>query len=174
MQSTGNKCKGTTKKGKPCSAAATNTGLCYFHSNPNRAAELGRLGGRNNRYACAGPDTPPLAIGTATELGESVTRITNELHSGKLSPSIATALTGLLTLQLRANHAADLEKRLAEQQNQILELKQVLDTLRTPSASAMLIHNQKIHTSDQNRLPSSHNGSAHENSQPIHGFDGSS
>jgi len=41
------RCQGQTKAGKPCRAAATSGGLCYFHANPNKAAELGRIGGRN-------------------------------------------------------------------------------------------------------------------------------
>ena len=37
-------CKAKTKKGSPCRAAATEGGLCFFHANPNKAAELGRVG----------------------------------------------------------------------------------------------------------------------------------
>lgn len=41
------RCKGQAKTGKPCRAAATSGGLCFFHANPNKASELGRIGGRN-------------------------------------------------------------------------------------------------------------------------------
>jgi len=45
-----NRCGAKTKEGKPCRAAATEGGLCFFHANPNKAAELGRVGGRKSRY----------------------------------------------------------------------------------------------------------------------------
>ena len=41
-------CKALTRAGKHCRARATEGGLCYFHANPNRAVELGRLGGRKS------------------------------------------------------------------------------------------------------------------------------
>jgi len=44
------RCTGLTKGGKSCRAAATDGGLCYFHANPKKAAELGRIGGRKNRH----------------------------------------------------------------------------------------------------------------------------
>jgi hypothetical protein len=45
------RCRARTKQGKPCKAAAMEGGLCYFHGNPDKVAELGRLGGRRNRRA---------------------------------------------------------------------------------------------------------------------------
>lgn len=36
----GSVCKAVTKAGKPCRAAATQSGCCYFHANPAKAAEL--------------------------------------------------------------------------------------------------------------------------------------
>jgi len=46
------RCKAKAKSGKPCGAAATAGGLC-FHANPDKASELGRIGGRKNRHAPA-------------------------------------------------------------------------------------------------------------------------
>jgi Family of unknown function (DUF5763) len=45
-----NRCQARTKSGNPCRAAATAGGLCYFHANPNKASELGQIGGRKNRH----------------------------------------------------------------------------------------------------------------------------
>jgi hypothetical protein len=45
------RCKAQAKSGKPCRAAATAGGLCFFHANPDKASELGRIGGRNKRHA---------------------------------------------------------------------------------------------------------------------------
>lgn len=39
------RCKAQAKSGKRCGAAATAGGLCFFHANPNKASELGRIGG---------------------------------------------------------------------------------------------------------------------------------
>jgi hypothetical protein len=38
-------CKALTKQGNPCKAPATEGGLCFFHANPDRARELGQMGG---------------------------------------------------------------------------------------------------------------------------------
>ena len=42
-------CKATTSSGARCKAKPHKDGLCFFHSDPKRAAELGRKGGRRNR-----------------------------------------------------------------------------------------------------------------------------
>jgi hypothetical protein len=43
-------CKAKTKAGTPCRARAIEKGLCFFHAHPEKAAELGRDGGRKNRH----------------------------------------------------------------------------------------------------------------------------
>jgi hypothetical protein len=53
------RCKAIAKSGEPCRAAATEGGLCFFHANPDKASELGRIGGRGNRRA-AGENADPL------------------------------------------------------------------------------------------------------------------
>jgi len=53
-------CKALTKKGQPCRAAATAGGLCFFHANPNKASELGRIGGRSNGKFLANNSEPLL------------------------------------------------------------------------------------------------------------------
>jgi general stress protein YciG len=40
-------CKATTPSGEPCRAKPHKEGLCFFHSDPKKAAELGRKGGRH-------------------------------------------------------------------------------------------------------------------------------
>ena len=44
------RCKGTKKNGAACTAWAMEGGLCYFHANPDKAAELGRNGGRHRKH----------------------------------------------------------------------------------------------------------------------------
>jgi len=43
-------CKAQTKAGGVCQAPAVKEGLCFFHANPEKPAELGRQGGKRNRH----------------------------------------------------------------------------------------------------------------------------
>jgi hypothetical protein len=94
-----NRCKGTARTGRPCRAAATEGGLCFFHANPEKAAELGRIGGTKNRYTFVAEDRPPLAITSVKEVQTTLTRLIDEVYSSKLSPKTAAGLAALLNLQ---------------------------------------------------------------------------
>ena len=111
----GSRCKGRTKAGKPCRAAATAGGLCFFHANPNKTSELGRIGGRSKRPAAAEGDPLP-RLDTAIAVQDTLARVISEVYSGKLDPRVAVGLAPLLSLQLRAIRTADLEleRRLAK------------------------------------------------------------
>jgi uncharacterized protein DUF5763 len=97
-----NRCQGKSKSGNRCRAAATASGLCFFHANPNRAVELGRIGGGKNRHVFAGGEDSPLALQTPQDIHDTLIRLANDVYSGKLSPSAAAALERLLNLHLRA------------------------------------------------------------------------
>ena len=116
-------CKARTKAGKPCRAAATEGGLCFFHANPNKASELGRIGGRSNRHAAAGGGDPLLPLDNAVALRETVGRLIADVLAGKVHPRIAAGLAPLMNLQLQAIKTADLEQRLAklEQQSSLID-----------------------------------------------------
>ena len=105
-------CKGIAKSGKPCRAAATASGLCFFHSNPNKTAELGRLGGRSkNQVVTEGLDPLP-ALGNAIAVRDTLARLIPDVHAGKVALGIAAELARLLNLQLRALESiAKLEER---------------------------------------------------------------
>jgi hypothetical protein len=122
------RCKGTTKRGEPCRAAATAGGLCFFHANPNRASQLGRIGGRSKRNAAAETADPlPLSnsntgrggtrkiigfppfeatplplLDDAIAVRDTVTRLIADVHEGKVQPKVAAELAALLSLRLRA------------------------------------------------------------------------
>jgi hypothetical protein len=101
------RCKALTKAGKPCRAAATAGGLCYFHANPNKAAELGRIGGKKKRSPLAeNPETLP-TLDNATAVRDVAGRLFADVHSGKLNPRVAAGLVPLLNLQLRAIEAVN-------------------------------------------------------------------
>jgi hypothetical protein len=95
------RCSGTTKKGEPCRAAATAGGLCFFHSNPNKASELGRKGGRSKRYTAAEMVDPLPILDNAHAIRDTLARLIDDVHTGKLQPRVAAGLAPLLTLQLR-------------------------------------------------------------------------
>ena len=107
-----NRCQGRTKNGRPCRAFATEGGLCFLHSNPNKAAELGRKGGRKNRHAplpCADP-LPPLT--TATNVRDTVAGLIEDVRSSRVPQKTASVLTPMLNLLLKAIETSDLERRI--------------------------------------------------------------
>jgi len=107
-----NRCKGTTKSGSPCRAAATASGLCFFHGNPNKASEFGRIGGRKNRHVTNESLDPLPSLNTARAVQETGDRFIRDLHGGKIDPRTAASLAQLLRLQLHAIDTADLERRI--------------------------------------------------------------
>jgi len=114
QKQTRNRCRATTKDGRPCPAAATAGGLCYFHANPSKASELGQIGGRRNRHEPPVDADPLPALDTAQAVRDTVARLIADVYSGKLNPRIATGLAPLLNLQLRAIDTTDVQRRLAD------------------------------------------------------------
>jgi hypothetical protein len=107
------RCKGRTKSGKPCRAAATKGGLCFFHANPDKASELGRIGGMRNRHHAEHSDPLP-NLDNALAVRDTVARLIADVYDGKINPRIAAGLAPLLNLQMRAIETTDLERRLVE------------------------------------------------------------
>src|SRR5437879_13066163 len=93
------RCQSMTKSGKPCRAAATEGGLCFFHANPNKAVELGRIGGKKNGLLRVGLDPLP-NLDNAIAIRDTVARLLSDVYSGKLHTRIAPGLAPLLELQL--------------------------------------------------------------------------
>jgi hypothetical protein len=115
------RCKGWAKSGKRCRAAATAGGLCFFHAHPNKASELGRIGGRNRRPA-AGENVDPLpSLDNTQAVRDTVARLIAEVYAGKIHPRISAGLAPLLNLQLRAIGTANLEQRFAEFEKRLTE-----------------------------------------------------
>jgi general stress protein YciG len=122
----GIRCKGLTKVGKPCRAASTAGGLCFFHANPNKASELGRKGGRGNRHAGAPGMDPLPRLDTAIAVHNALEQITAGVYSGQIKPQIASTLARLLGLVQRAIETVDHERRFAEMEKLLAELKESL------------------------------------------------
>jgi hypothetical protein len=108
------RCQGQTKSGKPCRAAATSGGLCFFHANPNKAAELGRIGGRSKSRIPEELIDPLPKLDNVIAVQDAVEKLISDVYTGKLHPRVAAGLAPLLNLQLRALEATELERRLAK------------------------------------------------------------
>jgi hypothetical protein len=124
-----NRCRCRTKEGKPCHAAATEGGLCFFHANPNKASELGRIGGRSKRHAAAEGWDPLPPLDTPIAVRDRVDRLFADVYSGKLRSSVARDLAPLLSLQLRVTDVTektDVVEKIAKLQQQLAEIKDKL------------------------------------------------
>ena len=126
-----NRCKGRTKAGKPCDAAATDGGLCFFHANPNKASELGRIGGRSKRRAAAENGDPLPPLDNAVAVRDAAGRLIADVIAGNIHPRVAAGLAPLMNLQLHAITIADLEQRMAK-----LEQSKLRDSTSHESAAA--------------------------------------
>ena len=105
------RCQGRTKSGNPCRAAATAGGLCYFHANPNKASELGRIGGQRKSTPAVDSAEPLPTVDNAIAVRDLVARLIADVHAGKVQPKIVASLAPLMNLQLRAIEASNLEIR---------------------------------------------------------------
>ncbi|HSZ01555.1 MAG TPA: hypothetical protein VK788_18800 [Terriglobales bacterium] len=114
-------CKARTKAGKSCRAAATAGGLCFFHANPNKASELGRIGGRSKRHAALEGGDPLPTLGSAIAVKDTVTRLIADVLAGKVPHRVAASLAPLMNLLLRAIETADLDQRLVEVEKRLAE-----------------------------------------------------
>jgi len=115
MSSKPNRCRARAKNGKACRAAATSGGLCFFHANPAKASELGRLGGKKSRSETVVENLPPLPrITTLAALRDATAQLVESIYQGIVDPRIGTGLAPLLNVQLKAMDVAELEERVAK------------------------------------------------------------
>jgi hypothetical protein len=117
-------CQARTKRGDPCRAAATAGGLCYFHANPNKASELGRIGGQKKKSNPAADSSEPLpTVDNAIAVRNLVAKLIADVHSGKMHPKVAAGLAPLMNLQLHAIETSNLELQLAEVEKRLAKLE---------------------------------------------------
>lgn len=121
------RCKAFAKNGKPCRAAATDGGLCFFHANPNKASELGRIGGRKKSHVPTDHGADPLpTLDSPLAVRDAVSRLIADVYAGNVHPRIGAGLAPLLHLQMRAIEATELERmarRLTKMEKQLAEFK---------------------------------------------------
>ena len=115
------RCKARTKSGKPCRAAVTAGGLCFFHAHPNKASELGRIGGRSKRHAAVENLDPLPTLDNVLAVRDTLARLIAEVYAGKIHPRIAACMASLMNLQLHAIDITNLERRLAKLEELLAE-----------------------------------------------------
>jgi hypothetical protein len=113
-------CGAKTRSGKPCKAPATGSGYCNIHSNHNRAAELGRLGGLQNRHTSIEAGTEPVqAPRNAEQIRHLLAETLAGVRSGSVDPKIGTAVAYIANPLLKCLEINDFEKKLQELEQQI-------------------------------------------------------
>ncbi len=112
-QTTANgKCKAKTKAGRSCAAPAVRgSAFCALHSDPNRAAELGRKGGARNRKVCDGDVRDVSVPESAGDVKRMLAETMADTRAGKIDPKLGSTLGYLGMSLLRAFEVADLEQR---------------------------------------------------------------
>ena len=118
-QTTANgKCQATTKAGRQCAAPVlSGSAFCALHSDPNRAAELGRKGGvRKGRLVeSEGKEIAPPQ--TASDVKKMLAEVMADIIAGKMEPKLGTTLGYLGMSLLKAIETSDLEERLERLEN---------------------------------------------------------
>jgi hypothetical protein len=116
-------CKAFTKGGKPCGAAPTPSGLCFFHGNPNKAVELGRIGGKRNRR----PERQTVDLVPKLENESAViASLYDEVKTGSIKPPVANVLIKLRDLQVRMHEKTAMENEISKLQEQVRMLKAMI------------------------------------------------
>ena len=107
-------CRARTKAGKPCKAVAVDGGLCAFHADPQRAAQLGRMGGsKNRRHDPLRSETEPLRPPqTAKEVKDLLAEAMAGIHAGRLEPRMGSVIAYLGTALLKAIETTDHQERI--------------------------------------------------------------
>ena len=95
----------------------------FFHANPNKAAELGRVGGRSRRPAGAENPARLPTLDNALAVRDTVARLVEDVYAGRIHPRIAAGMAPLLSLQLRAVEITDIERRLTKLEKALAENK---------------------------------------------------
>ena len=124
------RCSGNSKAGKPCGAAPTSSGLCFFHSQPAKAVELGRIGGRKNGRLPSHDTSLVLTSQDARTARDTLAFLYENVLNRRIGPAQATALIKITELRLKLEERTDLSKveKLYE------ELKQAIETRDVESA----------------------------------------
>lgn len=117
-------CRAKTKAGRPCAAPVlSGSAFCALHSDPNRAAELGRKGGARNRKVYEGEVCNVSVPQSAGDVKRMLAETMADIRAGRMNPKLGSTLGYLGTALLRAFELADFEQRLEqlEKRNELEE-----------------------------------------------------
>lgn len=107
------KCRAKTKAGGQCAAPAVRGGIyCALHNDPDRAAQLGRKGGVNNRKVYRGSEREIPPPQNARDVKKLLAEAMADIQAGRMDPKLGTTLGYLGTSLLKAIETSDIEERL--------------------------------------------------------------
>ena len=122
-------CKANTKNGEPCRARPTANGFCLFHSSPTKAAELGRIGGKQNHKT---PSAMP-RLESAASAYDRLELIYKDLMNDVIKPTKANVAIKVTALQAQLLDKKVLEEQIARMERQIEELSLIISNqLKSP------------------------------------------
>lgn len=109
------KCKAKTKAGTPCRAPAVEKSLCFFHAHPEKAAELGRDGGRKNRHRIPiASELAPCRLRSFEDVQLLLEEAINNVRQGPFDLRAANSIGFLAGILLKAIEHGRIEERLAQ------------------------------------------------------------
>ena len=126
------KCGGLSKSGKPCRAPAVRgEKYCSLHLHPNRAAELGRRGGQQNRILLLNPmeNLDETAPRSARDVSSLVGRCLVATLAGQMSPRRATAVAYLASTMMRCLEQSAMEEQVLALRSDVNNLQEQLREL---------------------------------------------
>jgi Family of unknown function (DUF5763) len=114
-------CKAQTKSGEPCNARATPNGFCSIHSDPRRAADLGRMSGESRRFQEA--QIVLLPPKTAGDLNSAMGQIFSEVCSRRMDLKLGTGLSYIASVLVKTIELSDHEIRLRAMEQMLKSIK---------------------------------------------------
>ena len=115
-------CKNKNKRGEPCGAPATDTGYCHLHSDPERASQLGREGGRKNRHVFETDARPLPSLDTMAGVRNALAVMIEDVHAKRMDPKTANGLAPLMNSLIRALEPAETERKLKKLETELATL----------------------------------------------------
>src|SRR5271165_1981542 len=87
------KCQATTKASRPCAAPTVRGGnYCALHADLERAAQLGRKGGKKNRRVYEANERKIAAPQNACDVKNLLAEVMAEIRAGRMDPKLGTTL----------------------------------------------------------------------------------
>jgi hypothetical protein len=97
-------------------------GFCSIHSDPKRAAELGRLSGESRRIAVTGHLVLPPPK-TACDLHHALGQIFSDVCSGRMDINVGRTLSYIGSVLVKTIEVSDHEIRLRAMEKMLISIK---------------------------------------------------